>query len=138
MNKIILLGRLTKDPEIRYTQSNEPMAIARYTLAVNKRFSKDKEADFIPCVAFGKNGEFAEKFLKKGQQIAVVGRLQVRNWEDNEGKKRTTTEVIVEEQYFAESKEKTLNEAVKEKKPLEKEEGFYPIEDEIEDQDLPF
>lgn len=114
------------------------MAIARYTLAVNKRFSKDKEADFIPCVAFGKNGEFAEKFLKKGQQIAVVGRLQVRNWEDNEGKKRTTTEVVVEEQYFAESKEKTLNEAVKEKKPLEKEEGFYPIEDEIEDQDLPF
>ena len=140
MNKIILLGRLTKDPEIRYTQSNEPMAIARYTLAVNRRFKKQGEpdADFIPCVALGKNGEFAEKYLHKGQQINVVGRLQVRNWEDNEGKKRTTTEVVVEEQYFADSKEKTLNEAVKEKKPIDKEDGFYPIDDSLEDDMLPF
>lgn len=131
-----MLGRLTKEPEIRYSQGAQPLAIARYTLAVNRRFKKDGEqdADFIPCVAFGKNGEFAEKFLKKGQQIAVVGRLQVRNWEDNEGHKRTTTEVVVEEQYFAESKEKTLNEAMKGK---EAPEGFYPV-DEIEDEDLPF
>lgn len=136
MNKIILLGRLTKDPEIRYTQSNEPMAIARYTLAVNRRFSKDKEADFIPCVAFGKNGEFAEKYLKKGQQIAVVGRLQVRNWEDNEGHKRTTTEVVVEEQYFAESKQKTLNEAMRPAQ-TDSPDGFYLV-DEIDDEDLPF
>lgn len=134
---------MTKDPEVRYTQSNEPMAIARYTLAVNRRFSKDKEADFIPCVAFGKNGEFAEKFLKKGQQIAVAGRLQVRNWEDNEGHKRTTTEVIVEEQYFAESKQKTFNEAMRPdsagqaRTDSDSPEGFYPV-DEIEDEDLPF
>lgn len=143
MNKIILLGRLTKDPEIRYTQSNEPMAVARYTLAVNRRFSKDKEADFIPCVAFGKNGEFAEKYLKKGQQIAVVGRLQVRNWEDNEGHKRTTMEVVVEEQYFAESKQKTLNEAMRPdsagqaRTDSDSPEGFYPV-DEVDDEDLPF
>lgn len=136
MNKIILLGRLTKDPEIRYTQSNEPMAIARYTLAVNRRFSKDKEADFIPCVAFSKNGEFAEKFLTKGQQIAVAGRLQVRNWEDNEGHKRTTTEVVVEEQYFAESKQKTLNEAMRPAQ-TDSPDGFYLV-DEIDDEDLPF
>lgn len=131
---------MTKEPEIRYSQGAQPLAIARYALAVNRRFKKDgeQEADFIPCVAFGKNGEFAEKYLKKGQQIAVVGRLQVRNWEDNEGHKRTTTEVVVEEQYFADSKEKTLNEAVKEKKPIEKEEGFYPIDDSLEDFDLPF
>lgn len=139
MNKTLLLGRLTKDPEVRYSQGAQPLAIARYTLAVNRRFKKQGEpdADFIPCVAFGKQGEFAEKYLHKGQQISVVGRLQVRNWEDNEGHKRTTTEVIVEEQYFAESKEKTSNEAVKEKKPIEKEEGFYPIDDE-EFSDLPF
>lgn len=135
----MLLGRLTKEPEIRYSQGAEPLAIARYTLAVNRRFKKQGEpdADFIPCVAFGKNGEFAEKYLHKGQQINIVGRLQVRNWEDNEGKKRTTTEVVVEEQYFADSKEKTLNEAVKEKKPIEKEDSFYPIDDE-EFSDLPF
>lgn len=135
MNKVILLGRLTKKPEIRYTQSDKPLAIARYTLAVNRAYKKEGEADadFIPCVAFGKNGEFAEKYLVKGQQIAVVGRLQVRNWEDNEGKKRVTIEVVAEEQYFADSKkndDKTLNEAVREK--------FYPIDDNIEDEDLPF
>lgn len=137
MNKILLLGRLTKEPEIRYSQGAQPLAIARYALAVNRRFKKDgeQEADFIPCVAFGKNGEFAEKFLKKGQQIAVVGRLQVRNWEDSEGHKRTTTEVVVEEQYFAESKQKTLNEAMKGK---EAPEGFYPIDEDVEDDLLPF
>lgn len=140
MNKVILMGRLTRDPEVRYSQGAEPLAIARYSLAVNKRFKRqgEAEADFIPCVAFGKQGEFAEKYFGKGQMISVVGRLQVRNWEDNEGKKRTTTEVVVEEQYFAEGKEKTLNEAVKEKKPIEKEEGIYPIDENIEDEDLPF
>ena len=135
---------MTKDPETRYTQSNEPMAIARYTLAVNRRFSKDKEADFIPCVAFGKNGEFAEKYLKKGQQIAVAGRLQVRNWEDNEGHKRTTTEVVVEEQYFAESKQKTLNEAMRPgsagqaRTDSDSPEGFYPVDEDVDDDLLPF
>ena len=139
MNKVILMGRLTKDPEVRYTQSGEPMAIARYTLAVNKRFKKQGEADadFIPCVAFGKQGEFAEKYLAKGRQIAVVGRLQVRNWEDNEGKKRITTEVVVEEHYFAESKSEKADKPQSKKQDSDAE-GFYPIDDSVEDEDLPF
>lgn len=139
MNKVILMGRLTKDPEVRYTQSGEPMAIARYTLAVNKRFKKQGEADadFIPCVAFGKNGEFAEKYLKKGMLIAAVGRIQVRNWEDNEGKKRITTEVVVEEHYFAESKNDKSDKPQSKKQDSDAE-GFYPIDDSVEDEDLPF
>lgn len=139
MNKVIIMGRLTKDPEVRYTQSGEPMAIARYTLAVNKRFKKQGEADadFIPCVAFGKNGEFAEKYLAKGRQIAVVGRLQVRNWEDNEGKKRITTEIVVEEHYFAESKSEKADKPQSKKQDSDAE-GFYPIDDNVEDEDLPF
>ena len=139
MNKVIIMGRLTKDPEVRYTQSGEPMAIARYTLAVNKRFKKQGEADadFIPCVAFGKQGEFAEKYLAKGRQIAVVGRIQVRNWEDNEGKKRTTTEVVVEEHYFAESKSEKADKPQSKKQDSDAE-GFYPIDDSVEDEDLPF
>ena len=139
MNKVILMGRLTKDPEVRYTQSGEPMAIARYTLAVNKRFKKQGEADadFIPCVAFGKQGEFAEKYLAKGRQVAVVGRLQVRNWEDNEGKKRITTEVVVEEHYFAESKSDKADKPQSKKQDSDTE-GFYPIDDSVEDEDLPF
>ena len=136
MNKVILMGYLTKDPEVRYTQSDKPLAIARYTLAVNKAYKKEGEpdADFIPCVAFGKNGEFAEKYLMKGQRMAVVGRLQVRMWEDDKGDKRKTTEVVIENQYFADSKnkseEKTLSEAVNS--------HFYPIDDNVEDEDLPF
>ena len=136
MNKVILMGRLTRDPEVRYSQGAEPLAVARYSLAVNKRFKRQGEpdADFIPCVAFGKNGEFTERYFRKGQMVSVVGRLQVRNWEDNEGKKRVTTEVVVEEQYFAESKnkseEKTLSEAVNS--------HLYPIDDNVEDEDLPF
>ena len=136
MNKVILMGYLTRDPEVRYTQSDKPLAIARYTLAVNKAYKKEGEpdADFIPCVAYGKNGEFTERYFRKGQMVSVVGRLQVRNWEDDEGRKRVTTEVVVEEQYFAESKnkseEKTLSEAVNS--------HLYPIDDNVEDEDLPF
>lgn len=140
MNKVILMGRLTRDPEIRYSQGAEPLAIARYSLAVNKRFKRQGEpdADFIPCVAFGKTGEFAERYFHKGQMISIAGRLQVRSWDDNEGKKRITTEVVVEEQYFAESKDKTLNEAMKEKKSKPEEQGFYPIDEDITDDMLPF
>lgn len=136
MNKVILMGRLTRDPEVRYSQGAEPLAVARYSLAVNKRFKRQGEpdADFIPCVAFGKNGEFTEKYLNKGQLVSVVGRLQVRNWEDDEGRKRVTTEVVVEEQYFADNKnkseEKNLSEAVNS--------HLYPIDDNVEDEDLPF
>lgn len=113
--------------------------MARYTLAVNRRFKRkdEPEADFIPCVAFGKSGEFAEKYFRKGQLVAVTGRLQVRSWEDNEGKKRWTTEVIVEEQYFAESK-KNSNAAAPKEGGQAAADGFYPIDESVEDDDLPF
>ena len=138
MNKVILMGRLVRDPEVRYTQSNQPMAIARFTLAVNRRFKRqgEQDADYIPCVAFGKQGEFAEKYFRKGQMISAVGRLQVRNWDDNNGNKRITTEVIVEEQYFAEKKSNTENSQKRENDGIG--EGFYPIDDDVKDDDLPF
>lgn len=138
MNKIILLGRLARDPEVRYSQGAEPMAIARYSLAVNRRFKRQGEpdADFIPCVAFGKQGEFAEKYFRKGQMVSVVGRLQVRNWDDNNGNKRTTTEVVVEEQYFAEKKSNVENSQKRENDGIG--EGFYPIDDDVKDDDFPF
>ena len=147
MNKVILMGRLVKEPEVRYSQGTEPLAIARYTLAVNRRFKRqgEPEADFIPCVAFGKAGEFAEKYFKKGQMVSVVGRLQVRSWDDNEGKKRWSTDVIVEEQYFAESKAaaEQSRPAAAPNKPakqmgLAEQEGFYPIDESVEADDLPF
>ena len=146
MNKVILMGRLTRDPEVRYTQSMGPLAVARYTLAVNRRFKRQGEpdADFIGCVAFGKSAEFAEKFLKKGQMISVIGRIQVRSWDDNEGKKRWSTDVVVEEQYFAESKSafeagraQRGDDMPKTQQPPV-EDGFYPIDESIEDDDLPF
>ena len=147
MNKVILMGRLAREPEVRYSQGTEPLAIARYTLAVNRRFKRqgEPEADFINCVAFGKTGEFAEKYFKKGQMVSVVGRLQVRSWDDNEGKKRWSTDVIVEEQYFAESKAAAEQNrpAAASNKPakqmgLADSPGFYPIDESIEDDDLPF
>lgn len=106
MNKVILMGRLTRDPEVRYSQSETSLAIARYALAVNRKFKRDGEpdADFINCVAFGKQGEFAEKFMKKGQMICICGRIQVRSYDDQMGQKRWITEIVVEEQSFAESK----------------------------------
>lgn len=105
MNKVILMGRLTRAPEVRYSDGADPLAVARYTLAVNRRMKKngEQDADFIPCVAFGKTGEFAEKYFKKGQLVAITGRLQVRSW-DKDGERRWSTDVIVEEQYFAEGK----------------------------------
>ena len=98
MNKVILMGRLARDPEVRYSQGNEPFAVARYTLAVNKRFKRagEADADFITCVAFGKTGEFAEKYFRKGQMISIVGRLQVRSWDDQNGQKRYITEVVAD------------------------------------------
>ena len=106
MNKVILLGRLTRDPDIRYTQGAEPMAIARYTLAVDRRIKREGEAaaDFISCVAFGKLAEVAEKYLHKGTKIIITGRLQTGSYTDRDGRKVYTTEVIVEDQGFAESK----------------------------------
>jgi single-strand DNA-binding protein len=110
MNKVILMGRLARDPEVRYSNAAEPLAIARYTLAVDRRISRDKKdsgeqsADFVNCTAFGKAAEFIERFYRKGQMVSVVGRLQVRSYDDNAGQKRWVTEVITDEHFFAESR----------------------------------
>lgn len=110
MNKVILMGRLTRDPDVRYTQTQtgEQFCIARYSLAVDRRGKKvegQQSADFPNCVAFGKNGEFAEKYLKQGTKIAITGRIQTGSYE-KDGQKVYTTEVVIEEQEFAESKSK--------------------------------
>ena len=142
MNKTILMGRLAGDPEMRYSQnSTEPLAIARYSLAVRRRFRKEGEADadFIPCVAFGRAGEFAEKYFKKGMLVAVSGRIQVRSWEDQHGQKRWSTEVIIDEQDFAESK--AAYESRNGSKPQSDgfdQDGFAAISESIDDDDLPF
>ena len=103
MNKVMLMGRLTKDPDVRYTQGEKSTCVARYTLAVDRR-TKEKETDFINIVAFGKAGEFAEKYLKKGTKILVSGRIQTGSYTDKEGKKIYTTDVVAEDQEFCESK----------------------------------
>ena len=125
MNRAVLLGRLTKDPEIRYTQNNK--AVASFTIAINRRFNKD-ETDFINCVAWDKTAEFISKYFGKGNMIAVVGRIQTRNYENNEGKKVYVTEVVVDEAYFTGEK--------KEDRPAPRaDDGFYPLDD---NDDLPF
>ena len=111
MNKVILMGRLTRDPEVRYTAGENALAIARYTLAVDRRFRRDGEAtaDFISCVAFGRGAEFAEKYFHQGIRIVVCGRIQTGSYTNREGQKVYTTEVVVEEQEFAESKSASDN-----------------------------
>ena len=107
MNKVILMGRLTRDPEVRYSQGEQATAIARYTIAVDRRFKRDGDqqtADFIGCVAFGRLGEFAEKYLRKGTKVAIVGRIQTGSYTKPDGQKVYTTDVVVEECEFAESK----------------------------------
>lgn len=107
MNKVILMGRLTRDPEVRYSQGEQATAIARYTVAVDRRFRRDGDsqtADFIGCVAFGRQAEFAEKYLRKGTKIALTGRIQTGSYTNRDGQKVYTTEVVVEDQEFAESK----------------------------------
>ncbi len=106
MNKVILMGRLTRDPEVRYSAGDNSLAIARYTLAVDRRFRRDGEAtaDFISCVSFGRTAEFAEKYFRQGLKIVVSGRIQTGSYTNREGQKVYTTEVVVEEQEFAESK----------------------------------
>lgn len=107
MNKVILMGRLTREPEVRYSQGDNPMPIARYTLAVDRRFKRDNSdqtADFIGCVAFGRQAEFAEKYLHQGTKIAITGRIQTGSYTNKDGNRVYTTDVVVEEQEFAESK----------------------------------
>lgn len=138
MNKVVLMGRLTKDPEVRYSQGEKPMAIARYTLAVDRKFKRDGEptADFINCIAFGKNGEFAEKYLHKGIKILVEGRIQTGSYTNKDGVKVYTTDVVVESCEFAESKNASQSERPQ-TAPQTDSDGFMSIPDGI-DSELPF
>jgi single-strand DNA-binding protein len=146
MNKVILMGRLTRDPEVRYTQGDNSMCIARYTLAVDRRFSRNagndgNNADFIPCVAFGKSGEFVEKYLKKGTKMAVTGRIQTGSYTNKGGVKVYTTEVVVEDQEFAESKNALSNGRQQAATNESETDGFMSIPDGIDeelDMNLPF
>jgi single-strand DNA-binding protein len=147
MNKVILMGRLTRDPEIRYSQGNDQMAIARYTLAVDRRFNRnnsDQTADFISCVAFGRSAEFAEKYLKQGTKIVATGRIQTGSYTNKDGNKVYTTDVVVEDQEFAESKGSSSSSNSDGYQPAGRPapgnasaEGFMSIPEGIED-DLPF
>ena len=144
MNKVILMGRLTRDPEVRYSSGKNAMAVARYSLAVNRRFKREGEpqADFINCVAFGKNAEFAEKYLRKGIKIALTGRIQTGSYTNKEGQKVYTTDIVVEEMEFAESKNSSGNNggnavAGNSVPNTSEGEGFMNIPDGI-DEELPF
>ena len=106
MNKVVLMGRLTRDPEVRYTQTNNTM-VSTFSLAVNRRFvrqGEERQADFINVVAWSKTAEFVSKYFKKGQQVGVIGRIQTRNWDDDQGQRHYVTEVVAEETYFADSR----------------------------------
>ena len=147
MNKVILMGRLTRDPEVRYSQGDSPMAIARYTLAVDRRFRRDNDqqtADFISCVAFGRNGEFAEKYLHQGTKIVAEGRIQTGSYTNKDGNKVYTTEVVVENQEFAESKASASNNEggfqpqAQSAPTAPAGDGFMNIPDGVEDVGLPF
>lgn len=143
MNKVILMGRLTRDPEVRYTQGDNSMAIARYTMAVDRRFKREGEAaaDFISCVAFGKAGEFAEKYFRQGLKVIIYGRIQTGSYTNKEGRKVYTTDVVIEEQDFAESKgtakESNKGNVPEAGQPTEDADGFMNIQDGI-DEELPF
>lgn len=144
MNKVILMGRLTRDPDVRYSSGDNAMAIARYSLAVDRRFRRngdDQTADFINCVAFGKAGEFAEKYFRKGTKVAVTGRIQTGSYTNKDGQKVYTTDVVVEEQEFAESKNAgSENGAFIPANPnanADVNDGFMNIPDGIDDE-LPF
>jgi len=135
MNKTLLIGRTTKDPDIRYTQSEQPMTIARFSLAVDRRFKRDgdnQSADFISCVAFGKTAEFIEKYVFKGTKIAVEGRIQTGSYTNNDGNKVYTTDVVVEQVEFAGSKTDSKSAA------KESNDDFMNVADELDDEGLPF
>ena len=137
MNKVILMGRLTRDPEVRYSQTDSNMAIARFSLAVDRRFKKQGDtvtADFFNCTAFGKQGEFVEKYLKQGTKIVVIGRIQNDNYTNKEGQKVYSVQIMVEEIEFAESKAAGQSQQNDSMPPTD---GFMNIPDGIENE-LPF
>jgi len=142
MNKTILMGRLTRDPEVRYTQGDNTSAVARFSLAVDRRFKKDGEqtADFINCVAFGKTGEFIEKYGRKGTKFVVEGRIQTGSYTNKDGQKVYTTDVVVEQVEFAESKASADGNATGNtyNPDSSTDTGFMNIPDGVEDEGLPF
>lgn len=149
MNRVILMGRLTRDPDVRYSQSGDgSMAVARYTLAVDRRRARsgdanEQTADFISCVAFGRQGEFAEKYLHQGTKIAITGRIQTGSYTNKDGQRVYTTDVVVEDQEFAESKASSAaSEAAYTPSRPEPSapagDGFMNIPDGVEDEGLPF
>lgn len=145
MNKVTLMGNLTRDPDVRYSQGEKSTCVARYTLGIRRRFHRDgdPDSDFINCVAFGKQGEFAEKYLKKGMKIAICGRIQTGSYTDKDGIKRYTTDVVVEEHYFVESKNanngnaSNYQSAPQNNQPAASNDGFMSIPEGIEEE-LPF
>lgn len=141
MNRAILMGRLTRDPEVRYTQGERVMAVARYTLAVDRRGarkenSSEPTADFINCVAFDKYGEFAEKYFRQGMRVLISGRIQTGSYTNRDGQKVYTTDVIVDSQEFADSKNTSSNNQASGAAPDG--DGFMNIPDGLEDSELPF
>jgi len=149
MNKVILMGRLTRDPEVRYSSGERSMAIARYTLAVDRRGRRsegsEQTADFIPCVAFYKAGEFAEKYFRQGMRVLISGRIQTGSYTNKEGQKVYTTDVIIEDQEFADSKNSSggstssgYNESFRPSPENASSEGFMNIPDGVDDEGLPF
>ena len=149
MNKVILMGRLTREPDVRYLQNADgSMAVARYTLAVDRRRGRNSDneqsADFISCVAFGRSGEFAEKYLHQGTKIAITGRIQTGSYTNKDGQRVYTTDVVVEEQEFAESKSSAAANSGAAYTPSRPEpsaaagDGFMNIPDGVEDEGLPF
>lgn len=139
MNSVNLMGRLTRDPEVRYSQGDKPTAVAKYSLAVDRQFKKD-ETDFINIVAFGKAGEFAEKYFKQGMKVAVTGRIQTGNYTNKDGQKIYTTDVIAESQYFAEKKDSVSgNQSTSKPQPSSAiGDGFMNIPDGLDSEELPF
>lgn len=143
MNKVILIGRLTRDPEVRYSQGENASAVARFSLAVDRKYKRDGEAtaDFINCVSFGKQAEFTEKYLRQGTKIAIAGRIQTGSYTNRDRQKVYTTDIVVEEQEFAESKASQGNTGTQEPQPSPygsaDANGFVPIPDGL-DEELPW
>jgi len=140
MNRVILMGRLTIDPEVRYSTGENSMAVARYTLAIDRAIKKQGEqsADFINCVAFSKAAEFAEKYFRQGMRVLVSGRLQTGNYTNREGQKVYTTDVILDSQEFADSRGESARGGSKKQEANVDEDGFMNIPDGVDDEGLPF
>ena len=144
MNRVILMGRLTRDPDVRYSQGDKAIAIARYSLAVDRRGrrSQDSEqtADFINCVAFDRAGEFAEKYFRQGMRVLITGRIQTGSYTNKDGVKVYTTDIVIEDQEFADSKGATAagNSQGNNQSQYTDDEGFMHIPDGVEDEGLPF